>query len=124
MRISDCSSDVCSSDLPLPVPVLPRPLPRLLGVFAIARMLHGHPSRPGVQGVDKPRLAPQHTRPAPARVAELVDALASGASGGNSVEVRVLSRAPGCRKPPLAGVFSGYARRLPGRTAMAGRRLG
>ena len=30
----------------------------------------------------------------PARVAELVDALASGASGGNSVEVRVLSWAP------------------------------
>src|SRR5688500_1186944 len=33
-------------------------------------------------------------RGSPARVAELVDALASGASGGNSVEVRVLSRAP------------------------------
>ena len=30
----------------------------------------------------------------PAQVAELVDALASGASGGNSVEVRVLSWAP------------------------------
>src|SRR5690606_9061576 len=29
-----------------------------------------------------------------AQVAELVDALASGASGGNSVEVRVLSWAP------------------------------
>ncbi len=30
----------------------------------------------------------------PAQVAELVDALASGASGGNSVEVRVLFWAP------------------------------
>src|SRR3546814_14195329 len=86
-------------------------------------MFPGRPSRPGVQGVDKPRLAPQHTRPAPARVAELVDALASGASGGNSVEVRVLSRAPGCRKPPLEGVFRVYARGLPGRRALAGRRL-
>ena len=30
----------------------------------------------------------------PAQVAKLVDALASGASGGNSVEVQVLSWAP------------------------------
>src|SRR3546814_13360054 len=49
--------------------------------------------------VDNQPAASQHTRPAWlavrfARVAELVDALASGASGGNSVEVRVLSRAP------------------------------
>src|SRR3546814_15681166 len=85
-------------------------------------MLHGRSSLSGVQGVDKPRLAPQHTRPAPARVAELVDALASGASGGNSVEVRVLSRVPGCRKPPLAGVFRVYARGLPGRRALSGLR--
>src|SRR3546814_7950358 len=39
--------------LPSPAPVLPRPLPRLLGVFAIARMLHGRSSLSGVQGVDK-----------------------------------------------------------------------
>ncbi len=31
----------------------------------------------------------------PAEVAESVDALASGASGGNPVEVQVLSSAPG-----------------------------
>ena len=31
-----------------------------------------------------------------AAVAELADALASGASGGNPVEVRVLSAAPRC----------------------------
>ena len=31
--------------------------------------------------------------PTAARVAELADALASGASGGNPVEVRILSRA-------------------------------
>src|SRR3546814_7500283 len=79
--------------LPFPAPVLPRPLPRLLGVLAIARMLHGRSSRPGVQGVDKPCLAPQHTRPAPARVAELVDALASGArSEEHTSELQSLMR--------------------------------
>src|SRR5690606_34666717 len=40
--------------------------------------------------VDNPLRTPENARPAPAQVAELVDALASGASGGNSVEVRVL----------------------------------
>src|SRR3546814_12293206 len=86
-------------------------------------MLHGRSSLSGVQGVDKPCLAPQHTRPAPARVAELVDALASGASGGNSVEVRVLSRAPGGTTPPLAGVFRVYARCLPAGRGPAGRNV-
>jgi hypothetical protein len=36
----------------------------------------------------------KHGFRAPARVVELVDTLASGASGGNPVEVRVFSRAP------------------------------
>ena len=37
----------------------------------------------------------------PAQVAELVDALGSGPSGGNTVEVRVLSWAPDSKvKPP------------------------
>jgi hypothetical protein len=44
-----------------------------------------------------------------ARVAELVDALDSGSSGGNPVEVRVLSRAPsdfqGFPKSKGSGIF-------------------
>jgi hypothetical protein len=47
-----------------------------------------------------------------AEVAELVDALASGASGGNPVEVQVLSSAPNTepKSPMLASGFfiSGY----------------
>ncbi len=82
--------------------VLPRPGPLFPGVLVIADMVHAATCRPRhfscashrACSVDKPRAATQHTRPAPARVAELVDALASGASGGNFVEVRVLSRAP------------------------------
>src|SRR3546814_16427362 len=74
--------------LPFQAPVLPRQMPRLLGVFAIARMLNGRSSRPGVQGVDKPWLATQQKRPAPARVAETVTEIASGTSGGNYVGVR------------------------------------
>ena len=42
----------------------------------------------------------------PAQVAELVDALGSGPSGGNIVEVRVLSWAPYLKRPALAGLFS------------------
>ena len=50
--------------------------------------------------VDNPRGATVHFLPfpqgetAPAGVAELVDALVSGTSGGNPVEVQVLSPAP------------------------------
>ena len=49
--------------------------------------------------MSKIRLTPPTQRPirpptTPAQVAELVDALASGASIGNDVEVRVLSWAP------------------------------
>ncbi len=41
------------------------------------------------------RFVPDRAHKAPfAEVAELVDALASGASGGNPVEVQVLSSAP------------------------------
>ena len=44
--------------------------------------------------------------PALAEVAELVDALASGASGGNPVEVQVLSSAPRCYMFFLSLFFS------------------
>jgi hypothetical protein len=55
-----------------------------------------------------------------AQVAELVDALVSGISGGNTVEVRVFSWAPKFKKPSqptrffiapkkAASVFSGHA---------------
>ena len=44
-----------------------------------------------------------------AQVAELVDALGSGPSGGNTVEVRVLSWAPDVRKRHLRVAFSFYA---------------
>ncbi len=40
------------------------------------------------------KLRPSHHTTPHAEVAELVDALASGASGGNPVEVQVLSSAP------------------------------
>jgi|HubBroStandDraft_3_1064219.scaffolds.fasta_scaffold166100_2 hypothetical protein len=46
-----------------------------------------------------------------ARVAELADALASGASSRKGVEVRVLSRAPNISKE-LGGRGQGRARRL------------
>ena len=39
-----------------------------------------------------------------ARVAELVDALDSGSSGGNPVQVRVLSRAPYHSELVLCGI--------------------
>src|SRR3546814_18866268 len=39
--------------LPFPAPVLPRPLPRLLGVLAIARRLHGPPPRSAATRVGK-----------------------------------------------------------------------
>ena len=41
-----------------------------------------------------------------AQVAELVDALASGASGGNPVEVQVLSWAPDSKEPPKGRLFT------------------
>ena len=44
-----------------------------------------------------------------AQVAELVDALGSGPSGGNTVEVRVLSWAPDVRKSHLRVAFPFYA---------------
>ncbi|CAL8473799.1 protein of unknown function [Caballeronia sp. S22] len=44
-----------------------------------------------------------------AQVAELVDALGSGPSGGNTVEVRVLSWAPDVRKSHLRVAFLFYA---------------
>ena len=44
-----------------------------------------------------------------AQVAELVDALGSGPSGGNTVEVRVLSWAPDVGKRHLRVAFSFYA---------------
>ena len=45
-------------------------------------------------------------RDAQAEVAELVDALGSGLSWGNPVEVRVLSSAPDSQKSPVkAGLF-------------------
>jgi hypothetical protein len=47
-----------------------------------------------------------------AQVAELVDALGSGPSGGNTVEVRVLSWAPDVRKSHLRVAFSFYAETL------------
>src|SRR5690606_40804535 len=46
-----------------------------------------------------------HRDSRPAEVVKLVDTLASGASGGNPVEVQVLSSAP-IRKAPPAGPFS------------------
>lgn len=98
------------SDTPAPHP---RPLSRWRGSKAAA-LGTGH--RDGVQENVKIVLtstAPQrnirgphrHKRCGFARVAELVDALASGASGGNSVEVRVLSRAPSFKNPRPVGVF-------------------
>lgn len=99
------------SDTPAPHP---RPLSRWRGSKAAA-LGTGH--RDGVQENVKIVLtstAPQrnirgphrHKRCGFARVAELVDALASGASGGNSVEVRVLSRAPSFKNPrPVGGFF-------------------
>ena len=50
-----------------------------------------------------PRQDRNCTRFSRAQVAELVDALASGASGGNPVEVQVLSWAPNDSKPPTGG---------------------
>ena len=45
-----------------------------------------------------------------AQVAELVDALGSGPSGGNTVEVRVLSWAPSVlKRSASAGLFHFYA---------------
>lgn len=44
--------------------------------------------------------------PLPARVAKLVDALASGASGSNPLEVQVLSRAPFFGAMPPAAFHS------------------
>ena len=41
----------------------------------------------------------------PAQVAKLVDALGSGPSGGNTVEVRVLSWAPDSKSKPLPSGF-------------------
>jgi hypothetical protein len=41
-----------------------------------------------------------------AEVAELADALASGASGRKVVEVQILSSAPCSRKPRVHGAFS------------------
>jgi hypothetical protein len=41
----------------------------------------------------------------PAQVAKLVDALGSGPSGGNTVEVRVLSWAPDSKIKPLSSGF-------------------
>ena len=40
-----------------------------------------------------------------AEVVKLVDTLASGASGGNPVEVQVLSSAPYSKKGPFHGAF-------------------
>src|SRR3546814_1967313 len=75
MRISDWSSDVCSSDLSAQCIRLPMPADRC---------------------VDKPPpgLVKAPLQSTPAQVAELVDALASGASGRKVVKVRVLSWAP------------------------------
>jgi hypothetical protein len=42
----------------------------------------------------------------PAQVAKLVDALGSGPSGGNTVEVRVLSWAPDSKAKPLPSGFA------------------
>ena len=42
----------------------------------------------------------------PAQVAKLVDALGSGPSGGNTVEVRVLSWAPDSKVKPLPSGFT------------------
>ena len=48
-----------------------------------------------------------------AEVAELVDALASGASWGNSVEVQVLSSAPNSLDPPSFLIFPAFCRPAP-----------
>ena len=48
----------------------------------------------GAIPVDSRHPAPYHPRSSPAQVAELVDALASGASSRKGVEVRVFSWAP------------------------------
>jgi hypothetical protein len=73
--------------------------------------------------VDFPRTALQHTRRF-AQMAELVDALASGASGGNFVEVRVLFWAPKTKRDPRKRVFFWPA--VPGGhpDQVRGRRLG
>ena len=70
--------------------------PPFVGFFVIRPWYTPAESGPrSMQGrVDILPRNPENARLAPARVAELVDALASGASGGNFVEVRVLSRAP------------------------------
>ncbi len=49
----------------------------------------------------------RHTRTASGRMAELVDALASGASGSNTVRVQVPLRPP--RKKPLR-IIGGFLR--------------
>ena len=46
----------------------------------------------------------------PAQVAKLVDALGSGPSGGNTVEVRVLSWAPDSKSKPLPSGFDFWVR--------------
>src|SRR5690606_1510758 len=47
-----------------------------------------------------------HRDSRPAEVVKLVDTLASGASGGNPVEVQVLSSAPIQKAPPRGSLFS------------------
>src|SRR3569832_2784422 len=49
-------------------------------------------------------LRPGRTATHLAGVAELVDALVSGTSGGNPVEVQVLSSAP-CKQPPRTALY-------------------
>ncbi|AAM36434.1 hypothetical protein XAC1566 [Xanthomonas citri pv. citri str. 306] len=97
----------CSAALESPAPVDLRRLGRSeSGVFffVIAYMvLRGaarwaaRPARPPTIAAQKPLTSLPGAckiRGSPAQVAELVDALASGASGGNFVEVRVLFWAP------------------------------
>ena len=73
-----------------------------------ARRQKAQPAGRRARAALTPRRSPATSRRAPAQVAELVDALASGASGRKAVEVRVFSWAPPL---PLMAVRDGSKRR-------------